>query len=574
MSLDELIKVVPSLTERLKLRNFCAERQSAQSGTNEKRSLLEKLALKMNAQSATSNLATSKPTCSKNAEKESRFIEVGLACFSKKENRYKAIRSSKGGGTRRLSLKKNSFVRDVLKESKELFFPNGSSPIGEIKDFDCIMLDFKFNKVDENDTIGGLYKKTKFKMLRFYLAATEVCHASSSDSDDIVELPGLDSVVHFGPFTEACSQDIEETVLFDCRTSTPIPLFEGEVIVDVAQVEPTVSENLVTKPKKTLTIHREKVLEEMILAFKSKSICDCEIDVVFILPNGERESGEGSGVWRDVLTAFWEIFRDNITLGKNFKVPYLRHDFQSAQWESVARIILKGFQTTGYFPTFLAPPFVEYSISSKVAPDTKVLEAFFQYVPDEEREIFQRALDDFTAVDLNELIDILDIYQCKVLPTALNFGTILHEISHKELIQQPSFVAECWRGILKPLQTVSLSDLYDTLQPTVKKVLNKLSAPRNMNAVEEATVSHLKRFIRNLSKEELCSFLRFCTGCDLMYQDEIKIHFSNLSGLGRRPIGHTCSCTLELPTTYENFPDFRNEFVSVLKSGVWVMDIV
>ncbi|PIK48034.1 hypothetical protein BSL78_15096 [Apostichopus japonicus] len=437
MSLDELIKVVPSLTERLKLRNFCAERQSAQSGTNEKRSLLEKLALKMNAQSATSKLATSKPTCSKNAEKESRFIEVGLACFSKKENRYKAIRSSKGGGTRRLSLKKNSFVRDVLKESKELFFPNGSSPI---------------------------------------------------DSDDIVELPGLDSVVHFGPFTEACSQDIEETVLFDCRTSTPIPLFEGEVIVDVAQVEPTVSENLVTKPKKTLTIHREKVLEEMILAFKSKSICDCEIDVVFILPNGERESGEGSGVWRDVLTAFWEIFRDNITLGKNFKVPYLRHDFQSAQWESVARIILKGFQTTGYFPTFLAPPFVEYSISSKVAPDTKVLEAFFQYVPDEEREIFQRALDDFTAVDLNELIDILDIYQCKVLPTALNFGTILHEISHKELIQQPSFVAECWRGILKPLQTVSLSDLYDTLQPTVKKVLNKLSAPRNMNAVEEATV--------------------------------------------------------------------------------------
>ena len=26
-----------------------------------------------------------------------------------------------------------------------------------------------------------------------------------------------------------------------------------------------------------------------------------------------------------------------------------------------------------------------------------------------------------------------------------------------------------------------------------------------------------------------------------------------LSGLGRRPIAHTCDCTLELPTTYMNY---------------------
>ena len=31
----------------------------------------------------------------------------------------------------------------------------------------------------------------------------------------------------------------------------------------------------------------------------------------------------------------------------------------------------------------------------------------------------------------------------------------------------------------------------------------------------------------------------------------------------RRPIAHTCDCVLELPSTYMNYDDFYNEFLSI-----------
>ena len=40
----------------------------------------------------------------------------------------------------------------------------------------------------------------------------------------------------------------------------------------------------------------------------------------------------------------------------------------------------------------------------------------------------------------------------------------------------------------------------------------------------------------------------------------------------RRPVGRTCTCMLQLPSTYDNYPDFRADFNLILSSGVWAMD--
>ena len=70
--------------------------------------------------------------------------------------------------------------------------------------------------------------------------------------------------------------------------------------------------------------------------------------------------------------------------------------------------------------------------------------------------------------------------------------------------------------------------------------------------------------VGNMHKEDLRRFMRFVTGCCVCIAKQIKIVFNGLSGLARQPIAHTCDFTLELPTSYINFEDFRDEFMSIL----------
>ena len=71
---------------------------------------------------------------------------------------------------------------------------------------------------------------------------------------------------------------------------------------------------------------------------------------------------------------------------------------------------------------------------------------------------------------------------------------------------------------------------------------------------------------------EVRNFLRFVTGSSTLV-DEIKVTFNGLSGLSRRPIAHTCSCTLELPVSYATYLEFAQEFDAIFTRELsWIMD--
>ena len=59
-----------------------------------------------------------------------------------------------------------------------------------------------------------------------------------------------------------------------------------------------------------------------------------------------------------------------------------------------------------------------------------------------------------------------------------------------------------------------------------------------------------------------------------MLFDTIQVNFTNVSGLSRRPIAHTCITVLELSSTYQSFPELREKFSAILASDYWGMDIV
>lgn len=178
-------------------------------------------------------------------------------------------------------------------------------------------------------------------------------------------------------------------------------------------------------------------------------------------------------------------------------------------------------------------------------------------------------------MDYDELLDICSTLECRRRPTKENLNEILVHLSHKETIQKPKFIIDCWHPILKFLmEEQTFAEVYEKRVPTVKNVLTLLkteSAVLDANA--EKVFSFLKKFIRESEKKDLEKFLRFCTGADSITSDSIIIHFKNIDGFGRASVAHTCGCILELPTSYDKYTDFRSEMNSLLASNIWIMDI-
>ncbi len=114
------------------------------------------------------------------------------------------------------------------------------------------------------------------------------------------------------------------------------------------------------------------------------------------------------------------------------------------------------------------------------------------------------------------------------------------------------------------LNASDIHALYYGLSVDPCKVLSMLEVCPPANDLESRVADYLKIMIGNMKVNELSIFLRFVTGASVCIVPTIKVEFNGLSGLGRRPIAHTCDSILELPTSYINYEDFRAEFSNVL----------
>ena len=78
---------------------------------------------------------------------------------------------------------------------------------------------------------------------------------------------------------------------------------------------------------------------------------------------------------------------------------------------------------------------------------------------------------DFTDEDF---MDFLEAHDVKSVVSRNNWQKVLHEIAHKELIQEPAYVSECWRRILpRHLQVPcgGIGELITSLIPKPKRVI-------------------------------------------------------------------------------------------------------
>ncbi|XP_044178827.1 uncharacterized protein LOC122960586 [Acropora millepora] len=111
-------------------------------------------------------------------------------------------------------------------------------------------------------------------------------------------------------------------------------------------------------PVHKIILYRAFLKDNLIEVFKDPEILQVNLDVTLIGDNGKEEEGKGAGVFRDTLSSFWSQFFNSLTVGTQEKVPAIRHDYQRAEWEAIARILMYGYIKERYFPLPLSRAFV------------------------------------------------------------------------------------------------------------------------------------------------------------------------------------------------------------------------
>ena len=326
-------------------------------------------------------------------------------------------------------------------------------------------------------------------------------------------------------------------------------------------------------------------MHDLIEAFSEEDIMVCEIKVIMVDSRGNDEIGlDLRGIYSDAISCFWQEFYNTRTIGERERVPALRHDFQQNEWTAVARILVKGFLDLGYFPVMLSETFLAGVVfgESQIAQEV-LLQSFNRYLAKDEEAVVCQALGENDISE--EFVELLDRFNCRKMPTTENVKNLILEVAHKEIVQKPQYVADCWRDVLqtgfldtKLSSMEGLRQIFKDIEPTNKKVLDMIRHANNptspMSSGEQETLKYLKRFVRGLELAQLKSFLMFVTGADVVCVESIQVEFTKLEGLERRPIAHTCGCVLELPSTYDLYTEFRAEFSNVLAKEKWQNDIM
>lgn len=333
---------------------------------------------------------------------------------------------------------------------------------------------------------------------------------------------------------------------------------------------------------KDILVHRTNVMKDLIKEFKDKEILDYNLNIRVIASNGALEKGEGKGVTREILTLFWQSFFTCLAVGAKEKVPSIRHDFQKNDWEAVARVLIYGYISTKYFPLTLSVAFVALCIleEEKLSNDL-LLDSFKLYVSADEREVINACMNGHFDNNIEDVLDFLSSYKCFRVANAENINEIIFQLAHQEIVQRPKYIATCWSAMLKsltvfdPFKSIEgLRSMFEEKSVSPKKVLKLLSAQPG-NDAERESFDHLKRFVKSLTDGALSAFLQFTTGSDIVICDSLEVTFVNVDGLARRPIAHTCTPSLELPSTYQSFNELSEEFSCILREkGFWEFDIV
>ena len=336
-------------------------------------------------------------------------------------------------------------------------------------------------------------------------------------------------------------------------------------------------------------ISRSTVYEDVLNLYQNDKVTkECPIYIEFI---GEIAVDYG-GVQRDMYAGFWHKAYSVLFEGATLLTPMIHPQMDMSTFTIIGRILSHGYMVSGTLPIRIALPTLICMLlgpaAASLISDKVLLNTFLDFISTCERSTLKLALacDDklFPVTLQEELTTVLGGFGCRQLATPFNLPKLVTQVARYLFLVKPAAsIAMINSGVPISHQEFwnkkspeELYSIYQRLTISPKKVISLIEIPEVATTQEDRVCYYLRTMIGNMQPGELRSFMRFVTGSCVCITCKINITFNSLSGFARRPIAHTCTCTLEIPTTYANYDDFHSEFYSVLTNTdeefSWRMD--
>jgi len=117
------------------------------------------------------------------------------------------------------------------------------------------------------------------------------------------------------------------------------------------------------------------------------------------------------------------------------------------------------------------------------------------------REVLTKCLSGELNCHDDDILELLSSYKCFKLPSKDNIKVLLTELAHQEIIQKPTYVAQCWYPIMSALKSdphfcsvKSIKELFLDLSPDAKRVL-KVLHPEVKSESEQQRFEFLKNAV-------------------------------------------------------------------------------
>ena len=303
---------------------------------------------------------------------------------------------------------------------------------------------------------------------------------------------------------------------------------------------------------------------------------------------GERAVDFG-GVARDMFSAFYEETYERLFDGSSLLCPTVHPEMEMSVLTTVGFVISQAYMVTGILPVRIAFPCLAHSLlgTSATIPKSIIVEAFQDFISTHESNIVKRALEEvkqqlpaFSSEVKSGLISLLGHFNSRQVHSPGTFHQQVTNVATYEFLIKPtaalamihSGVPQQHRPFWDRMGVTGLLSLYQAQCACPATVLSMIEDAEGQNASQERILRYLCQFIGNMGSDELHTFLRFVTGSSVCSALKIEVEF-NMSGASRRPIAHTCTPSLELPSTYATYTEFVSEFRKCMASEYsWIMD--
>ena len=301
------------------------------------------------------------------------------------------------------------------------------------------------------------------------------------------------------------------------------------------------------------------------------------------------------GVTRDMFSGFYEEAYLKLFDGPSLLTPIDFPNFSTSPLPIFGTVISHAYFVAGILPVKIAYPSLCAMLlgsSANSIPSEVLVQSFVDSLDHHEASIVKNASvivktgesTSFPEDVRDGLIDVYSRFQLREIPKPGNFFQLITGIAKFHFLRKPAAaIAEIHSGIPEVhsrfWQKLSIGDfyaIYNALQASPAKVLALLDDESCSNKSEERIFGYLRQYIGNMQPDEIRNFLRFVTGSSVCSSKVISVTFNAVDGLGRRPIGHTCPCMLELSTAYATYLEFVAEFKSILTNEglAWQMDAI